>query len=77
MTVTETDGLARALDDAAQRWPGVRSRRELLLRLVEAGHAAVTGEADRRRAAIQATSGAHTGVYEPGYLDRLRDDWPA
>jgi len=33
-------------------------------------------EAERRRAAILRTSGALTGVYEPGYLERLRDDWP-
>ncbi len=34
-------------------------------------------EIARRRIAIRETSGALTGSYEPGYLDRLRDDWPA
>lgn len=78
--VTETDELAAALDVAAARWPG-RSRRELLLLLVAEGRKAI--EADRegdlaaRRAAIEATRGALTGAYEPGYLERLRDDWPA
>ena len=33
--------------------------------------------AARRREAIQRTSGALTGAYEPDYLERLRHDWPA
>ena len=37
LTITETDEVAAALDAAAARWPDVRSRRELLLRLVEEG----------------------------------------
>jgi len=73
--------VAAALDAAAARWPEVRSRRELLLRLVEQGRDAIDREhadaAARRRAAIQRTSGALTGAYEPGYLERLREDWPA
>jgi len=81
LTVTETDDLAKALDLAARHWPETPSRRELLLRLVEQGRSAIEREhdelAERRRAAIRRTSGALTGVYEPGYLERLRDDWPA
>lgn len=80
LTITETDDVVAALDAAAARWPEVRSRRELLLRLVEQGrevigrdHGAATA---RRREAIRHTSGALTGAYEPGYLERLRDDWP-
>jgi hypothetical protein len=30
----------------------------------------------RRRKAIAALSGSLTGVYEPAYLDVLREDWP-
>lgn len=81
-TLTETDEVARALDDAARRWPedaGARGR--LLLRLVEAGHEAVTegdkADIERRREAIRRTSGALTGAYPAGYLDDLRGDWPA
>jgi hypothetical protein len=79
-TITETDAVARALDEADKRWPG-ENRSRLLLRLIAAGHGAIREsreqDARRRRAAVEATSGALTGVYEPDYLDRLRDDWPA
>jgi hypothetical protein len=81
LMITETDEVAAALDVAATRWPSVGSRRELLLRLVARGREAIeherAEEVERRRAAIRRTSGALTGAYEPGYLDRLRGDWPA
>ena len=81
-TVTETDDVARALDDAAERWPEQRSARgKLLLQLLREGHRAISGEsgreADRRREGIRRTSGALTGAYPDDYLTRLRDDWPA
>ena len=80
LMITETDEVADALNAAAARWPEVASRRELLLRLVAQGRSAIererAEEAERRRAAIRRTSGVLTGAYEPGYLDRLRDDWP-
>lgn len=81
LTITETDAVAGALDAAAARWPEIRSRRELLLRLVEQGREVIDRDRDDettlRRAAIRRTSGALTGAYESGYLERLRDDWPA
>jgi hypothetical protein len=81
LTITETDDVAAALAAAAERWPEVRSRRELLLRLVEQGRAVIDREKDeateQRRDAIRRTSGALSGAYEPEYLERLRDDWPA
>ncbi|MGI8440848.1 MAG: hypothetical protein ACR2NV_11800, partial [Thermoleophilaceae bacterium] len=80
-TITESDELARALDDAARRWPdqaGARSR--LLLKLLAEGHRAIRegqeGEAATRRAAVERTSGALTGVYPTGYLAELRAEWP-
>jgi hypothetical protein len=78
--VTETDELAAALDEAAQRWPDL-SRAQLLARLaIEGHHAAERAEAvrrQRRRAAIRRYSGMLTGVYGPAYLDALHEDWPA
>jgi hypothetical protein len=79
-TITETVEVARALDDAANRWPGIHGRGRLLLRLVERGHEAIEAElrdeVERRRAALRDTSGVLTGVYPPGYLNDLRNDWP-
>lgn len=80
--ITESDEVAQAIEDAARRWPEDRRRRSrLLLRLVEEGHHSLLQQAEERRqarvAAIERTSGALTGAYEPGYLDRLREDWPA
>lgn len=79
--ITETDEVARALDDAARQWPHDRERRtKLLLDLVREGHRAITADAAlttaARRAAIERTGGALTGSYPAGYLDDLRGDWP-
>jgi hypothetical protein len=78
--VTETPSIARAIDCAAERWPG-EPRSKLLLRLVEAGGDALAHQADRRfkehRAAVEASSGAFTDAFGPGYLAELREDWPA
>jgi hypothetical protein len=79
--ITETDEVARALDDAARQWPHDRERpSKLLLDLVREGHRAITVDTERttaaRRAAIERTDGALTGSYPAGYLDDLRRDWP-
>jgi hypothetical protein len=79
--ITETDEVARALDDAARQWPHDRERpTKLLLDLVREGHRAIAADAARttaaRRAAIERTGGALTGSYPAGYLDDLRGDWP-
>lgn len=80
-TVTESDELSNALDDAAKRWPEDRdARARLLVHLAQEGHRALKERdaalQDRRREALRRTSGALTGAYEPGYLDRLRGEWP-
>ncbi|WP_448639953.1 hypothetical protein [Geodermatophilus sp. URMC 63] len=78
--MTESDELRTALDAAAVRWPGL-SRAQLLVRLALEGHR--VGEAAHRLhraerlAAIERHGGALTGAFGPGYLDRLRDEWPS
>lgn len=75
--LTDTGELSDLLDAAERRWPEVTDRKALLLRLAAAGAEAIATEADKRREEIDATAGALTGVYEPGELERLREDWPA
>lgn len=78
--VTETEAVARALDRAAQRWPG-EPRSKLLLRLVDAGGDALEQhqrfEAGAHRAAVTASSGAYPDAFGADYLAELREDWPA
>ena len=79
--ITETDQVARALDDAAKRWPADSGNRaKLLLRLLQEGHRVITGEHERvaaeRQDAVARTSGALTGAYGQDYLKGLREDWP-
>ena len=80
-SITESDELTRALDDAAERWPQDRdARARLLVRLAREGHRSIGAEADEevaeRQAALRSTSGTLTGVYPDGYLGDLRGDWP-
>ncbi len=75
-TVTDTGELTEQLDLAQRRWPEVRDRKILLLRLLEAGREAIVQEVADRTRAVEETAGALSGVYEPGELQRLRDDWP-
>lgn len=75
-TLTDTGELREHLDEAQQRWPEVRDRKELLLRLTAAGRKAIEREARERGSAIEETAGVLTGVYRPDELQRLRADWP-
>jgi hypothetical protein len=75
--VTVTDEVDQALADAELRWPALRGRPGALLqRLIAEGHRAIRTSAETRRAAVEATSGALSGVYGPDYLEELREDWP-
>ena len=47
---------------------------ELKVEVDRAGRIVLSRAFDRRRA-IEETAGSLTGAYEPGYLDRLRDEW--
>ena len=76
-TVTDSGAVSELLDEAQRRWPEIRDRKELLLRLAAVGREAIAREGAARRSAVEETAGALSGVYEPGELARLREDWPA
>jgi len=75
-TITDTGAVSDQLDEAQRRWPEVRDRKELLLRLAAAGRAVITREIDQRRQAARETAGTLSGVYREDELKRLREDWP-
>ena len=80
-TITETDPIAHALDEAAKRWPeDSDNRTKLLLHLVDEGRRAVRQQRERavaaRREVILRTAGTLTGVYGENYLADLRKDRP-
>ena len=75
-TVTDTGEISDLLDRAQRRWPQVRDRKELLLKLAAAGAEATEREARSRERVVEETAGALSGVYESGELERLREDWP-
>lgn len=80
--IIETDDIAGALKLAAARWPeDADSPSRLLARLVQEGGQAIAPgrrrERGRRRRVVRRTSGEFTDVYTPGYVDKLRREWPA
>jgi hypothetical protein len=75
-TLTETDEIAKALDDAAMAWPALRGDRGALLRkLVQAGQASVhTGGGVK--ALVSDAAGAATGAYPRDARATLLAEWP-
>jgi hypothetical protein len=67
-TLTDTGELSDQLDQAQRCWPEISDRKELLLKLVAGGNAAIEEEKADRGRAVKQTAGALTGVYEPGEL---------
>ena len=82
LTITETDDVARMLDEAAERWPEDRAHRaRLLKRLAERGAEAVRTDTAAQQSAwtavVEGAAGAAgPDAYPERYLDDLRGDWP-
>lgn len=79
--ITETDEVARAIDEAAILWPELRGDRAALLRrIIERGAASVEASGaehvTRRVLAIRETAGTLAGVYRPDEARLLREEWP-
>jgi hypothetical protein len=78
-TLTETDEIAAALNDAALAWPELRGDRGALLRkLVEAGRNSVHGGGNSGgvRALLVSAAGAATGAYPRDARAELLAEWP-
>lgn len=75
--LTDTGELSEMLDAAQRHWPEVANRKDLLLRLASLGRQTIDEASVKRRRAIDETAGILSGVYAPGELERLREDWPA
>jgi|SRR5690554_3098928 len=76
--VTETEAVARALDEAARRWPN-EPRSRLIVRTITAGGEALANDAasEARLTTLRRLQGTYEAAYGPNYLTELRDDWPA
>lgn len=77
--VTETDEVARALDEAERRWPG-EPRSRLLVRLITDNGRSVgevnEEESSARLRALDELAGSFPGLSRPGWHEELRSEWP-
>lgn len=79
--ITESDALAKAIDDAARIWPDAKDERaELLRRLIDRGIESVESEAseklETRRQAIKNVAGSLSGIWPENWREEMRAEWP-
>lgn len=79
--ITESDALARALDNAARIWPDLEDERaELLRRLIERGIEVVDAESDamiaERQKTVLALAGTMSGLWPENWREEFRAEWP-
>ena len=76
--VTHTEAVRHALEVAAQRWPGQKTS-ALLTHLIEEGARVIEGDERaehlKRQAKLDSIIQNYGAMYNPGYLDELRDGW--
>jgi hypothetical protein len=75
-TVADTAELGARIDQAHRGLPEVTDRKELLLGTAAGKRETAARQAADRAGAVADASATLTGVYEPGELERLREDWP-
>ncbi|MDR1189516.1 MAG: hypothetical protein LBK95_19040 [Bifidobacteriaceae bacterium] len=79
--ITETRQIAAAIDLGASNWPGARGRadvaRLLLLEGAESLRRRRYAERASREAALTRWAGAMPGVFPPGAVATLHEEWPA
>lgn len=80
-SITETEDVERALGIAARAWPELRDDRPALLRKLiargaDVAESAVEQAIAARIAAVRATAGVASALYESDELALLRAEWP-
>lgn len=79
--ITESDALAKAIDNAARLWPEVKDERaELLRRLIDRGIESVEAEfneqIETRRKAVMEVAGSLSGIWPANWREEMRAGWP-
>lgn len=79
--ITESDALAKAIDDAARLWPEDKDERaELLRRLIDRGIESVEAEfneqIEARRKAVMEVAGSLSGIWPANWREEMRAGWP-
>jgi hypothetical protein len=80
--ITESDALAKAIDDATKLWPDIADERaEILRRLIDRGiesiEAEVNEKLEARRKAVLEVAGSLSGIWPENWREEFRAEWPA
>jgi hypothetical protein len=80
--ITESDALAKAIDEAANLWPDIADERaEILRRLIERGIESIETEVNEkieaRRKAVLEVAGSLSGIWPENWREEFRSEWPA
>lgn len=79
--ITESDAIARGIDQAALIWPEFADERaELLRKILECGIESLAIERDKslqaRREAVSQIAGSMSGTWPNNWREEFRAEWP-